>query len=374
VFTSLFKYRLRDKKRSDENFLTEALAFVLREDADACRRWVCPPLGIGPEQIRKCEVRTQTTYTTHERAGRDIPDMEVYCELTDGTKAVVLSEHKWVGVDVDQLDRYCGVRDGIRASGAKAMLLFVGSDYESWALAEGHCDERLRWEQAYTRIGDGAHHTDALAMLLGFMEDCGLSPAESLAPSKLVAYAMSRSVPRQLRTVTQKLRDSFDWAFLPAAYGRTAELWPVRATDDSMELITFGDDKSTRPQLGFGFRKKPNVVTEDLCNPSHGIDLLLYIWSTDRDVAGAVVNEKADAVRAEYGAAVQVFDQISRSPWRPFKLAILRPVMDVLRGRTEREQLTSLYNEFQHWGETLFADGQLEEAFRETWPVVWKGK
>ena len=274
VFTSLFRYRLRDKKRSDENFLTEVLAFVLREDEEACRRWVCPPLGIAPELIRRCEVLTQTAYSAREGAGRDVPDMEVRCELTDGRKAVVLSEHKWGGIDVEQLDRYCRVRDGIRASGAQAALLFIGSDYESWALAEGHCDERLRWEQIHARFASVPHPTDALTMFLDFMGQCGLGAAEPLAPSKLVAYAMSRSLPAQLRGVTQQLRDSFDWGFLPAAYNHTAQLWPVRVTDDSMELLTFGDDKTTRPQLGFGFRKKPNVVTEDLTDPAHGIDLL----------------------------------------------------------------------------------------------------
>ena len=91
-------------------------------------------------------------------------------------------------------------------------------------------------------------------------------------------------------------------------------------------------------------------------------------------MVGAAVNERANAVREQYGAAVQVYDQLTRSPWRTFKLAILRPIMGVLQGRTEKEQLAPPYNEFHGWGLILFDGGVMEQAFRDTWPDLWHGR
>lgn len=152
VFHSLLRYRPREGRSSQENFLTAAFAYTLRTNVDVCRDWLAHVSGTPIRTLLGAPtVKTQATFRALNAPSgktRSIVDMVISCGLAGGGELTVIFEHKWdAPADPRQIDDYSAIVE----SSANTLLVFIAPSALQIAKIEHHREDvkTLLWRDVY---------------------------------------------------------------------------------------------------------------------------------------------------------------------------------------------------------------------------------
>jgi hypothetical protein len=370
LFTSLFSYRPRDGVVPQENYLTEAFAYVLDANVKACRAFAerVIPKGVEATTISGFKVDTQESFDSLVPEGVfDRPDMLITCERPGRDEFVIYSEHKWEsGVDSKQIDRYA--KQVARHNGS-AVLVFIGKRIEQRAEAEDCGAVAMLWEDIHSLLKP-LRGEQPVGDFLEFLDCQGLSPHAPLSLTRIAAHSCSVEVPRDCHRIVKGLYERhLDWQSIPEFYRIPyfAEPKPVRWGRVGIEFYR----KAWEPQIFVGFLLDPEDHALKFTDVHRGIDLALFIECKPPTTKpkGSAWKERAQALRSHFSGTtikVQSHEEILQSRWRKF--TVQECLADVIRGHPDDElQTQAIYDRLQSWATVLFKNGTLEQAMRETW-------
>lgn len=184
VFHSLLRYRPRERRSSQENFLTAAFAYTLSTNPEICRDWVAHVSGTSAEVILGTPtVKTQVSYPALNGKIRSIIDMVISCELANGSVLTLLCEHKWDSpADPRQIDEY----SAIARAADNHVLVFIAPSVLQVARIEGHTDEvrTLLWRDVHDFLRD--HDTSGAQEFVDFLDLVKLNRNEPFCRPGLV--------------------------------------------------------------------------------------------------------------------------------------------------------------------------------------------
>jgi hypothetical protein len=362
LLEAIFAWRPRERVRPEENFLTEALVYVLRTSPAARDAWLRLVLD-DRRAVTHAAFSTRASYPGDDGGPTVFPDVEVSGAFEDGAPFLLLVEHKWgSGYDQDQLGKYA--RLVARAGGGS--LAFVcargGDRYAASAFAppQGVAHRALTWAEIYKALSSVAEQTRAHMELLEFMDRQGLAPGHALTPGRIEAFVHGAGLIEQLNTFANKLLREFDWSFVPAAY-RAAPGMTDRWGRVALEFAT--PNWAPAVTMGFLYDRSDHKVP---FTSAGSIDLMLRIEasprrSPNRQAASPELATKAALLRAAGATPRLAGDADNRNAHT--LLIVQRSLVDVIAGLgTEQEQLTAVHAELRRWSELLFADGELEVA------------
>ncbi len=150
IFNALFKYHPRDGHTPWENFLTEAIAYVLKIEPLAMEAWLSLMLG-RDVKVAESYVLTQNSERIENEASTVFPDLKIVASLNDGKQQTVYCEHKWDSpCNPDQLRNYAELaRHDQGNSQGNSIVAFVGANQQQVCEARnlnGVVQKAVRWE------------------------------------------------------------------------------------------------------------------------------------------------------------------------------------------------------------------------------------
>lgn len=149
IFNALFKYYLRDGYTPWENFLTEAIAYILKIEPLAVEAWLSVMLD-RDVKVAEYYVLTQNSERTENEASTVFPDLKVIASLNDGKQQTVYCEHKWDSpCNPDQLRNYAELA---RRNQGNSIVTFVGANQKQIREARnlnGVVQKAVYWEDIY---------------------------------------------------------------------------------------------------------------------------------------------------------------------------------------------------------------------------------
>ncbi|MGK5089663.1 hypothetical protein WDW86_19090 [Bdellovibrionota bacterium FG-2] len=365
IFDSLFTYRMGGDRSPNENFLTEAFAYVLRNDDLAFRLWLKGCAEKDIDLVQDPHVETQWYAGT-------FGFFDLWVEYTvRGQKKQLIVENKWdAPTGKWQLEKY--------AEFAKKQpctrLLFVAPGQAKKDIAKKVVGcKAFRWDEFYTVLNGSRNDLkENTVQFLDFICRKGLGPMAPLTEASMVSYLDGNKVIDRCEAIMSQVGGR-DWScvrfprregpFIPTnRWGRLALEFP--RSQDWNPCVT----------LGILFDGRDHRV--ELCDPRRGLDLMLRIEG-DR-------NAELESVR-------RIFEQKTRD-WVEFmkktkpnskysdvygtknKRTILlwrECLSDVLGDCANAEdQVDAIYERLKSWCKILFPDGDrsLEDAFEKAFP------
>jgi hypothetical protein len=372
VFNRLFSYRPKEDRSSYENYLTEAFAFTLKSCPAATASLVAYALEttVGDIQLDALEPTTQQAIRVEDGSERPRPDLTVAGRTNDGKRFKVWCEHKWDSpLDVGQLKKY---RAAAASSEVRVVVMLITPRPQDRDTAVGEGFRVLLWENVHDELKLLAAKSDYVRQFVDFLRNQGLGPQEPFTLPCLAAYRQSYMIPWHFEEVSKALLAK-KWPSLPRAFRAVVKKIDTKTTNLTGLQFVIG---KCQPGLLAGLVLHPqlNHNVRDFSSTS-GPDLMFAISIADkkRKVAEQVLAGGAERLRQ---AGLDVLTQ-DDPPLKnhAHKLIVCKPLAYVIRGHATRlEQVDAIYSELLGWGEVLFADGELEKAFRKTWPEAWKDK
>lgn len=366
VFRDLYSFRPRGDLTPHENFLTEALVYVLRRDDDARDAWLRLMTGtVGP--FHGALIQTRNAEQT-ERGTNIYPDVLVKFVDSAGSSKSVVIEHKWdAGCDLGQLAEYAGVIE--RRGEETGWLVFVGAYSAQLDTAAGFTRDQfplvtfraLSWLDIYCTLDILEDKSRCLTELLEFMMLEGLGPAQPLTTETMLAYIAGQRFLPQLTEYANKLRQGRSWTCLPPRY---LDNCPVQRAYGRIAIV-FGN-QHWAPAITAGFLFDNNDHAVPFTDPKHGIDIFLRIEATpktnpDPTAVLTALAAKRPALE-KMGAVVRLLKDKENGNRHTLLIAQYSLATVLVENPTETAQLDAIYGMLHGWLEALFADGELEKT------------
>jgi hypothetical protein len=367
LFLSLFEFHPRGTHTPKENFLTEAFAYLLRTESGVRNAWLSRLLG-RPVAARECVVNTRQSEPDPELGSTAYPDLVLRGRLTDGTLFHVYCEHKWDSqCNAGQLARYkrLGVAKG-------AQLAFVGATINQRREAaacfpDGDCN-CFQWEQVFESLKGVPDLSPLASEFLDFLEEHGLSPGKPLTVEQMRAFLGSAGFLETLARFAALLHENYSWEVIPKRYHANCYV------EDRWGRVTVCfDTQGWKPGLSLGFLYSVHDHKVRFVNPGKGIDLMLRIGAIPKDTRETriiqpvldVLERKRQVLRNSAGSVLLLGEPGNGN--RHSLLIVRDCLADVIAdASTEQDQLIRIHDRLHAWLTTLFADGELEAAFRQT--------
>lgn len=366
LFTALFDFRIRDRHSPRENFLTEALVYVLKRNPAAMREWV-RLLTNGDVAASFVEINTRLTHFDNENYSSIYPDVHVSGYDIEERKFNLVVEHKWDSpCSLPQLIRYANLGH----PNEKRFLAFVCASAHEQKIADkfpnsdfdGLLYKTLLWRDVY-RILKAVNIKDhLLEEFLDFMTTEGLGPGKAITIQGMKAFIATRDFKGQLHKYCQRLMNEHNWDFIPEKYAKAPkphDAWGRTA-------IVFAE-VPWKPAVAVGFLYDPTDHGVQLLNPEKGIDLAVRVHANPVNnpsptrVLG-LLEQRASELRKQ-GAVVHMKNQPGNNNKHTLIL-VRRSLGDViLDAATEDQQIEAIHDQLEKWCRTLFADPQLLKAF-----------
>jgi hypothetical protein len=366
LFNALFQYYPREGHTPKENFLSEAFAHVLATCDAACDAWLSLALD-RPVQAAQRQVTTREA-EHDEEATVVIPDMRMRGVLNGGEPFDLSGEHKWDSpCDPNQIRRYLKV---VNQGGEHRRLVFIGASQSQKRVA-ANCDPCMKgkaflWADVFQALEPLPNKPDLLVQFLDFMKTHGLSPGKPIELATMVAFLQSSGFLTSLVPTANKLDDDFDWEFFPKRYRGDK---PRNVTNRFERIAIEFATPAWKPTITVGFLFGEWDHGVSFVNRQKGIDLLLRIEAApidQKNIAPALAELARKRKKlSSLAASVLLLGEPENA--NAHSLLIARSCLgDVIeKATTQQEQLETIYWTVRGWGETLFGDGALEEAFRE---------
>ena len=363
LFTALFEFHPREGHTPKENFLTEALAYLLRTESEARDRWLSCLLGRTVEAA-SCEVVTRQSEKDDDSDSTVYPDLLLEGQLAGGEPFAVYCEHKWDSpCNPGQLVKYQKL---VVRKGAHARLAFVGATHKQRAEAR-QClrDDRCAlWEDAFTVLDRVTDKSALLGEFLDFMKTHGLSPVPPITVDAMRAFLGASGFLDSLLNLANRLNDGYPWDAIPARFHAVNDVHHGYGR----VCIRFGTE-GWKPAVvvGFLYDEADHKVT--FVNREKGIDLFLRIeaWPKDTKAIQPVLDVLAEKRKLVKASAASVLLKGERGNGNPWSVLIVRDCLaDVLGGAAATDgQLTAIHARLVGWLRVLFGGGDLEGALKK---------
>ncbi len=376
LFNALFKYHPRDGYTPWENFLTEAIAYILKTEPRATEAWLSLMLD-RTVTLAEVDVLTQNSERTEDGKPAVFPDLKVTASLNGGKQQTVYCEHKWDSpCNPDQLRRYAK----LAKSQGDSILTFVGANQmqvrEARNLQPEFVQKAVCWEDIYRSFEEISNSSPMLKEFLMFMATQDLSPGAPLNIAGLQAVIQAPAVMKQLRRYADKLF-TFDWSFLEERYRKdNAPTFPCvvdRWGQIGIEFITQG----WAPAIAIGFLYDPSDHKVTLMRPGDGIDLVLRISSDPKKNPDYSVSNVLDTLKSgreriaerekSQEHRTRVLLRGEKGNGSKWTLLIAQKCLAdvVVNCDSETKQLEAIYDCFKKWLTALFEDPNLEMVLKE---------
>lgn len=370
IFTALFTFHPRNGHSPQENFLTEAFVYVIRNCEKARDSWLRHAIGEPVSTVT--ELRTRAT----ERDSDDhrlIPDMTVSGVLSGGEHFVLYSEHKWNSpCDPRQLKKYLERAEAIAKKGLQARVIFIGAS-NTQADGARSCDPRMRtnaflWADVFEVLDRIRDKPPILLEFLEFMNEKGLSPGHPITTEAMMGYIHADGFLLTLLQFTNTLNREFDWSFVPQRYRRNDE---ADVSDRYGRVAIEFATPDWRPSLTVGFLYNP---TKDhkvrFVDRERGIDLFLRIETDPKNQRHiqSVLRElgKSRDELLQYADSVLLHGDAGNG--NRHTILIVRSCLgQVLQNQNKRkDQLQAIHSKLQKWCEILFKNEALENVLKSS--------
>ncbi|UCI17746.1 hypothetical protein FJ970_21905 [Mesorhizobium sp. B2-1-8] len=365
LFKALFSFRVRDGHSPKENFLTEALVYVLKRNPTAMREWV-RLLTSGQVSASSVEINTRLTHIDDENYSSIYPDVHVSGYDIEENKFNLVVEHKWDSpCSLLQLKRYAK----LRKAGERSFLAFVCASAHEKKVADrfpktdfdGLSYKAVLWRDVYRILCSISTKDRLIEEFLYFMNMEGLGPGRAITVLEMQAFIAARGFKGQLDRYCQRLLNEYEWNCIPQKYHyapKVHDAWGRTA-------IVFSES-TWKPAIAIGFLYDPTDHGVQLINPEKGIDLAIRVHANPANSSPTkmleLLEQRAGELRKQ-GAVVHTKNQPGNNNKHTLIL-VRRSLGDVLlETATEDEQIEAIYAQLEKWCLTLFADPKLLDAF-----------
>jgi hypothetical protein len=363
LFQSLFVFRPREGLTPRENFLTEALAYVIRSDPIALSAWwrcVCPKIPLT--KARNFEFVTQHAAVDSQFGEHSIFDLVVNTSIV-GREFRCYFEHKWdCAADAKQLRKY---RELIRTHPLRSRLVFIGATEEQADIANSSraCDAVLLWRDIHAALARDTKNTTTRE-LVSFLEKQGLGPVEPITAKQL---SSARAARETLERMANELASApqFRWRWIPQ--------W-LRKFDPTSRwgraAIEFRPKMQWDPCVTIGFLYDVKDHRVKLTDPSGGADVMLRIEASPRRFPNChpVITELVPKVSSlkKVASCVHIRGETSNGHTLLLVRDSLRNTIGKLKD--EQKQLKVIHNRLSKWSQVIFEDGivaaKMQRVFR----------
>ncbi|WP_018964112.1 PD-(D/E)XK nuclease family protein [Ancylobacter sp. FA202] len=366
VFLSLFEWRPRDRMTPAENFLTEALVYVLRTNDELRSAWVKLLTDRDPDPA-SVKIVTRSSY--EGPAGTTIyPDIDICGRFLDESEFTILIENKWSSAyQKRQIEQYCHLIDDY----INPFVVFICADFKDYNLARTYVPpnngigfKALRWEDVYAFLYSAESRNGLLGELIAFMDRHALSARPPITPSMIQAYLESKNFLSKLDRLAKKLLMEHDWKRIPE-WNNASEPHRVRDIYGRVAIEFAPEDWNGTITIGFLHNNGDHGVPF-ADGTANSIDVILRIEANP-----ALGDRRSEALRvlaakrgglASAGVVVRLQGD-GENKNRHTLIIVQRSLLDVIREKpTEREQAQAIYSQVNAWLEALFNDGQLAAA------------
>ncbi len=361
LFETLFQYRPRDGLTPRENYLTEALAYVLKTDEGALQAFLSSIIGIKNVNLPTVEIKTQEFELGAETSERSYYDLSVSGKDTGGRAFKVLCEHKWgSGIGENQLGKY---QHNLERTDVRTKLVLITDNPSQAGEARDAGAKTRLWADVCTCLESVGGAGPATGDLIGFLRSQGLGPLEKLSIYRMVSLVECWNLPDELVQYCRKLEQR-DWSIIPDSL--RGEIHALH----NWGRVALQMNKNWReiPNLALGFLYEGRGHIVELTDKARGLDLIMRL-EINPDIypdpkipktlttLAQKVSELAHRYEDQKFFAIQSRLEADNK-WTA--LLIQQCLADVIRGMDSMEaQLDAIYVRLNQWLEILFQDGQL---------------
>ncbi|CAO4148937.1 hypothetical protein [Methylorubrum extorquens] len=363
LFRSLFSWRPRAAIKPGENFLTEAVVYMLRRNEEFQARFI--RLVTGSDQVAsKVSINTRAAYRG-DKGSTIYPDMEIKGVWDEASSFVIFVENKWwARFDPNQIKAYAKLLSG-QPHGHLAFICARASDFREASNVQlgdaGPAIVPVLWENVYCALRASSESSGLEAELLAFMQDHNLGPGAPIRPGMIEAYLAGRSLPDRLHRYAEVLLRDYEWTRIPQRQ-RNPDRLRVRLAYGRLAIEFAPPSWSGAITIGFLLDAFDHKVPFENGGKT-GLDLMLRLEASPalgplREPALTVLKSKAPAVRAAGGVARLLDDPENGN--KHTLLIAQRSLTHVVKDRgSENEQIAAIYAQADAWLQALFDDGTL---------------
>lgn len=366
VFLSLYEWRPRDRMTPAENFLTEALVYVLRTNVELRVAWVKLLTDRDPDPAT-IKIVTRASYDVVDGA-TIYPDIDICGRFLDETEFTIIIENKWNSpYSKDQLDKYCLIiKDNINP-----FVVFICAAFNDYNQARTYVPPKagigfkaLRWEDVYAFLNSAESRNGLLGELIEFMDRHALSARPPITALMIQAYLESRNFLSRLQRLAEKLLMEHEWENIPER-NRASAPYRIRDVYGRVAIEFAPEDWNGAITIGFLYNNGDHGVPF-ADGTANSIDIMLRIEADPalgdrRTEVLKVLAARRGGVASAGGVVRLLGDRENKN--RHTLFIVQRSLLDVIgEMTTEREQAQAIYNQANAWLEALFNDGQLAAA------------
>ena len=229
IFNALFKYHPRPEYTPWENFLTEAIAYILKTEPCAMEVWLSLMLDRAVK-VYEYAVLTQNSERTEDQAATVFPDLKVTASLEGGEQQTVYCEHKWDSpCNPDQLRNYAELA---KRDQGNSIVAFVGATQkqvdEARNILPGVVQKAVCWADIYRSFKEIPNPSRMLQEFLVFMATQNIGSSSMINVTHLRLLPQVAVVMGQLCQYANRLLNEFPWDFLEDRYRLPRTLNGVR--------------------------------------------------------------------------------------------------------------------------------------------------
>jgi hypothetical protein len=371
LFSSLFEFRTRDGHSPKENFLTEALIYVIRKNPEAMCVWVKLLAHIDVD-ASSVQISTRLSHMDEEAGTTIYPDVHVSGLDLSGCSFSLIVEHKWDSpCSKPQLEKYARIA---KHQGEKRTLVFICSSTSERAIADGFEAGRfsylsyrtLLWRDVFKALAGIQSDDRTLGEFLDFMKKEGLGPDRAISLQEMRDFMASRGFKERISRYCQRLLNEQDWGIIP----NELSTQPIVQDRWGRTAVLFAEPK-WKYALSIGFLYDPKDHRVQLVDPENSVDLMIRIEANPATNPRPTevldqLQQSGPKLRA-LGATVQV--KVVPTPASDNKhtlILIRKSLRDVIAGaESDDQQIELIYVQIRQWLGILFSDPCLESALSQ---------
>lgn len=391
IFNALFSYQPGSGNTPWENFLTEALAYILKTEPCAMKAWLALMLGKPIQQFTEYTVTSQSSERLPGQARTVFPDLKITVFWEGGQQQIIYCEHKWDSpCNHEQLRNYAQLAAAEREQGHKSAVVFVGPRYDQVSTAQELMGEVIEnavyWVDIYRVFNEIIDPSPMLKQFLYFMLTNNLGSLGPMNPQNLQALLQVQKTMRQLLQFAHQLLKNYSWDFLPERHRSNiidGKKFPCVTNRYGRVGIEFMTNPPYIPTIVVGFLYDTSNHQVELSNPECGIDLMLRFEVDPKENPNCeslikLLDERRQAILEQENQKKQPNTKIllrgERGNGNPWGLLIAQKcLVDVIENCTsENDQLKAIYEYCKGLITILFGDPNLEMKLNQLRPSQGK--
>lgn len=370
LFSALHHFHPREGVSPWENFLTEAVAYLLETQPAVGEAWLKHLLPDASEVVIEL-IETRREYEVTEGTRR-FPDMVIEASI-NGRKESLIFEHKWdAPIGGTQLHDYAKIVSESIRQGHQSRLIFVGAHVSQVreAAASGVVDGVAMWRDLHKVLGTMKSGPPLCEEFADFLMDAGLGPTESLNHERLRRLRLAFETNSRQRTLVgggiahylNRLQGDSYWDLVPSRMHEEVEI----TNRYGRVALEFGTAR-WRPCLTFGVMYSRHDHRVDFVSKD-AADLILRLeCEPDLDARKRLVdvlNRKATEFRTSGYKALASGDPENRN--RHTLLIVQADLIECLGGSFDEDpQVAAMSRIGKAWIEILFQDSRFERQLAE---------